>query len=170
MAEGRARYARDKGTWFLRLGGELRHTLAPALNALLDQALQEPATERFLTDLSEAESIDSTCLGMLARIANWARDRGAPKPIIVTTSDDITATLRSVCFDRLFELRGQDTTQTGSLAEVAPADAGQMTALVLEAHRRLCLIDAKNAAVFRDVVELLERERGREALQPRKNS
>jgi len=160
MAEGRARYARDKGTWFLRLSGELRHTLAPALNALLDEALADPSTERFLTDLSEAESIDSTCLGLLARIANWARDRGAPRPIIVTTSDDITETLRSVCFDRLFEVRGQERAHASSLAEVAPADAdtGQMTALVLEAHRRLCAIDSQNAAVFRDVVEMLERE------------
>ena len=132
----------------------------PRLNALLDQALENPSTERFLTDLSEAESIDSTCLGLLARIANWARNRGAPRPIIVTTSDDITETLRSVCFDRLFELRGQETAQTSSLEKVArtDADSGQMTALVHEAHRRLCAIDAQNAAVLRDVVEMLERE------------
>ncbi len=168
MEKASARYAREGGTWFLRLGGDLRHPLGPALNALLDQAFEAPETERFLTDLSEAESIDSTCLGVLARIANWARDRGAPRPIIVTTNEDITETLRAVCFDRLFELRGEAATQTGPLGEVAPADAdaGQMTSLVLEAHRRLCAIDEKNAAVFRDVVEMLEREAARSPPRP----
>lgn len=42
MCEGRARYAHEQGAWFgawfLELSGDVRHTLGPALNALLDQA------------------------------------------------------------------------------------------------------------------------------------
>jgi len=164
MAKGSACYAQEGGTWFLRLRGDLRHTLAPAVNALLDRALGATDTQAFLIDLSEAESIDSTCLGILVRVANWARDRGAPRPIIVSTKDDIAATLRAVCFDRVFDLRGEAATESGPLGDLAPgeADAGQMANLVLESHRRLCAIDEKNAEVFRDVVEMLERETGGE--------
>jgi anti-anti-sigma factor len=163
MANAGARYTEENGTWFVQLNGDVRHPLGPALNALLDRAFAAPGTSRFLIDLSRAETIDSTCLGILARIANWSRDKDVPRSIIVTGNEDIAETLRSVCFDRLFDLRAEPGVDTGPFAEVAPADADaqQMASLVLEAHQRLCALDARNAAVFRDLVELLEREAAR---------
>ncbi|MGD8842080.1 MAG: STAS domain-containing protein [Gammaproteobacteria bacterium] len=158
MATGAARYAHDNGDWFLELKGDVRHTLCPAINALLDAAFMEPATSHFLVDLSGADAIDSTCLGTLARIANWCIEHAAPPPIIVTPRDDITETLRAVCFDRLFDLRGGGDGASPELEGVPPPDTDveQVTALILYAHRRLCAIDENNAAAFRDVVEALE--------------
>jgi anti-anti-sigma factor len=161
MSDGRARYACENGIWFLNLSGELRHTLSPAVNALLDRAFAAHDTAQFLVDLSDAESIDSTCLGTLARIANWAGDHAAPQPVIVTPNEDITETLRAVCFDRLFDLRGSRPDDAGRLTDV-PArdvDAGELSDLILDVHRRLCAIDARNATAFKDVVQALENER-----------
>ncbi len=164
MTAGGARYAHEDGVWFLLFSGELRHTLGPALNALLDRALAGPDATRFVLDLSAAESIDSTCLGILARIASWTRERGAPPAILISDNPDITQTLEAVCFDRLFEMRGapsaQTVPQTTELRALEPggADAAQLSTLLLEAHRRLCSIDEKNERVFRDVVAALEQE------------
>lgn len=160
MAQGKARYAHEDGTWFLQLSGDLRHGMSPAMNALLDRAFAEPQTSQFLVDLSAAETIDSTCLGTLARIANWTREHAAPRPVIVSPNEDITETLLAVCFDRLFELRRDaqlDAERLGDLP-AQDADAAAMSTLILEAHRRLCAIDAANLAVFKDVVDALERE------------
>ena len=158
---GKARYAREGGTWFLELSGDLRHTLGPALNDLLDLAFSRPGTSAFLIDLSAAEAIDSTCLGILARIAIWSREHGAPRPIIVSVDEDIVETLMAVRFDRLFDLRGGTGGESGSWQELTPgggADHERMTGLVLDAHRRLSAIDEHNRQMFKDVVEALEHE------------
>lgn len=160
MREFGARYGHDHGVWYIELEGDLRYTMAPALNALLDRAFAAADTRRFLIDLSAAETIDSTCLGVLVRIAVWARDKGAPQPTIVTTNRDITETLLSVCFDRLFELRGEAVVATGGLSAVddRTVDTDEMSQMVLKAHQRLSAIDDVNATAFRDVIEILERD------------
>ena len=44
---------------------------------------------RYLLDLTEANSIDSTMLGLLARIAKLANEQGAPPPTLVCPNEDI---------------------------------------------------------------------------------
>lgn len=160
MAPGNARYASENGIWFLELSGDLRHTLGPALNALLDRAFASDGARRFLLDLSAAEAIDSTCLGVIARIASWSRERDAPRPIIVSSNEDIIETLKAVCFDRLFELRAELSTEAADWSDLSSSgvDQSQMINLILEAHRRLSAVDDSNKTVFRDVIEALERE------------
>lgn len=167
MAEGTARYAREGGTWYLKLGGDLRHPLGPALNALLDRAFADPQYTRFVIDLTGAENIDSTCLGILARIGNQATRIAGARPTIVSTNEDITEVLLAVCFDRMFNLVGAAGVAGDGLSPVAgvTADEDSMLALVLEAHRRLCAIDERTHAVFRDLVGALEEDavrRGRD--------
>jgi anti-anti-sigma factor len=170
MTEGSARWAEEGGTWFLKLGGDVRHTLAPAVNGLLDRAFATPGLEGFVVDLSEAEAIDSTCLGVLARIANHLSRAGLPRPTVIAPGQDIRTILAAVCFDRIFDLVAETdpATAPGAAPLAAPlaALAGPPTgererlALVLEAHRRLCAIDRQNREVFKDLVLLLERELG----------
>jgi len=159
MTDGTARYVCENGSWFIKLAGAVRHPLGPAFNALLDRAIAMPGSHRFVVDLSEAETIDSTCLGILARIATQAAPSGGPRPVIIT-GGDIAKTLLVVCFDRLFDLVDLTDDAPGPL-QSAPAinvDQDEMRRLLLDAHRRLCAIDAHTHAVFRDVVEALEAE------------
>jgi anti-anti-sigma factor len=160
MAIGSARYAKDAGTWVLQLAGDVRHPLAPALNALLDRAFEDTALTRFVIDLSATETIDSTCLGVLARIANHLSGSGHGRPVIIAPNADVAALLRVVCFDRLFHLVTKSPIDPQRLEPVATqaADEREMLALILEAHRRLCAIDAQTRAVFQDVVTALEKE------------
>lgn len=160
MTSGSARYARDDGTWILQLAGDVRHPLAPALNALLDRAFEDAALARFVIDLSATETIDSTCLGVLARIANHLSGSEHGKPAIIAPGAEIAALLRGICFDRLFHLVTEPLLDPKRLAPVEPvaADERAMLALILEAHRRLCAIDAQTHAVFKDVVTALEQE------------
>jgi anti-anti-sigma factor len=161
MAEGTACYARDAGTWILKLSGELRHTLGPALNALLDRVFADPGFERMAIDLSAAESIDSTCLGVLARIGNQAHQASRMPPTIICNNNDINELLLALCFDRLFNLVNADGVIAKNLqaVPVPDTDEGALLAVVLEAHRRLCDMDQRNSNVFSDVVKLMENER-----------
>lgn len=156
-AEGSARYAHENGAWFITLIGEVRYPLAPALNALLDRALAN-GKQRFVIDLSHANIIDSTCLGVLARIVNHQDDPSAQRPVIITGGEDMTELLLAVCFDRLFDLVESANGAKGQLQAAPDATIGQkeLLSLLLESHQRLCAIDAKTQAVFKDVVEALK--------------
>jgi anti-anti-sigma factor len=164
MAEGTARYAHEGGTWFLKLAGDVRHPLGPALNALLDRAFADPHYTRFAVDLSAAENIDSTCLGILARIANHAAATAGAKSIIISPSEDVAEVLLAVCFDRIFEFVDTPGAVVDGLSPLPPATADQNTMLdlVLDAHRRLCAIDERTHAAFHDLVAALEAEASRE--------
>jgi anti-anti-sigma factor len=170
MTEGTARYAREGGTWHLKLGGDVRHTLGPALNALLDRALADPEYTQFVIDLSAAENIDSTCLGILARIGNHALETGGLRSTIVSPSEDMKEVLLAVCFDRLFNLVDIAGATVSDLAALPAAPVGEnaMLGLVLEAHRRLCAIDERTHAAFQDLVAGLETEAEREATDRRR--
>ena len=161
MMETTARYAHEDATWFIKLGGDVRHSVGPALNALLDRALADPHTSRFVIDLSQADTIDSTCLGILARVANHALRNKTPRPVIITGEGDIAEVLLAVCFDQLFDLVSSADTPDGALQPIPGVTLSEshMLSLVLEAHRRLCAIDERTHAVFRDLVEALEQER-----------
>jgi anti-anti-sigma factor len=159
-AEGSARYVYEDGAWFITLIGQVRHPLGPALNALLDRAFAEPNAQRFVIDLSQADSIDSTCLGVLARIVNQKNDPNAQRPVIITGGEDMSELLLAVCFDRLFDLVESADGAQGQLQMVPSVNMGEedMLSLLLESHQRLCTIDAKTHAIFKDVVEALEFE------------
>jgi anti-anti-sigma factor len=162
MSEGGARYAQDDGTWILKLSGDVRHPLSPALDALLDHAVADPELQNFVVDLSETETIDSTNLGVLARIANHMSARRLHRPTLVAPRPDVLTLLRAVCFDRIFDIVSGPQGATGPLEDLPSleTDRREALALVLEAHRRLCDIDQKTRDVFRDVVELIELELG----------
>lgn len=162
MGTGTVHYAHEHGTWILKLAGDVRHDLAPAVNALLDRAFAGPGIQHFLIDLSGAHAIASTCLGLLARIANHLSARGLPRAVIIAPGNDIQTTLHAVCFDRVFQLVTESAASGAPLEPLTELDVSERDsmALVLDAHRRLSAIDARNCEVFRDVIELLERELG----------
>ncbi|MBK1721822.1 STAS domain-containing protein [Thiocystis violacea] len=160
MTEGRARYARRDGTWLIKLEGDVRHPLSRGLNALLDQIFADAELRRVLVDLSETETIDSTNLGVLARIANHMVKQGRSRPTLIAPDPDIQTILRSVCFDRIFHILSHSPPSAGDLddlPDLAPDERATLT-LMLGAHRRLSALDAGNELQFRDLIHLLEQE------------
>jgi anti-anti-sigma factor len=162
MSEGTARYAKDDGTWILKLEGDVRHPLSPAVNDLLDRAFADPDLRHFVIDLSQAELIDSTNLGVLARIANQMAEEDLPRPVVIAPGADIQTLLRAVCFDNIFRVITEPADTHTALQDLPALEAEEREtlALVLDAHRRLCAVDEGNRAAFRDVVEALGRELG----------
>ena len=158
MMEGTARYACEDGTWFIKLMGAVCHPLGPALNALLDRALAGSGSGHFVIDLTGAEMIDSTCLGILTRLATQRTASDGIRPVIITGGGTIAKNLLVVCFDRLFELVDSADSAPRQLrpAPAVTLEPDDMLTLLLDAHRRLCAIDTSTHAVFQDVVEALE--------------
>lgn len=156
--DGTVRYAFEDGVWFIKLLGAVCHPLGPTLNALVDKIITTPHGNKFVIDLTEADTIDSTCLGILTRIATHAPPTGGLKPIIITGGGNIAKTVLIVRFDRLFELVDSlaaypSKMHTAPKLSLTKEDTLQ---LLLDAHRQLCTIDAQTHDAFQDVVKALE--------------
>jgi len=159
-SQGEIRYAFENGVWFIKCLGAICHPVGPALNKLIEQAIIHSESNKFVVDLTEAVIIDSTCLGILARIATCSNKASNIKPIILTGKGNIAKALLVVRFDLLFNLIHDldNKTVATKIASNVALEQDAMLALLLDAHKRLCAIDAETHLVFKDVVETLEAE------------
>ncbi|CAK0758412.1 Anti-sigma factor antagonist [Gammaproteobacteria bacterium] len=156
-------HAERDGTHCLRLVGAIRYPLAPSLDHFLQKIFSSSIPRAFLVDLSATEIIDSTNLGLLVKIARLMADRHAPTVVLFSPREDITEVLLSMGFDQFFQLVTTDTIEEEDATACEPipieeADRIHLTRTVLEAHRALMEMDARNEVAFRDVVRYLEQE------------
>ena len=69
MSEGRILAASHDGAYVLRLVGDVRLTLCATIDDFIDRMFADPDFASIWVDLCEAEGMDSTTLGMLAKLA-----------------------------------------------------------------------------------------------------
>ncbi len=159
--DGRVCYARRGETWVLRFEGAIRYTGAHAVESFLDALFNREKPQAILVDLNAVTSIDSTGIGLLARIANGLNLAGKDKPVFFSTNAEITELLTSMCLDAVATI----TTGTPDAAanETIPAtlpDARELARTIRDAHRLLCELSEENRTNFRDVVAALTQEIG----------
>ncbi|NQU42469.1 STAS domain-containing protein [bacterium] len=159
MAEGKILFTTKHDIWFLKLIGDLRYSLGPAFDALIDRLHDEENLKNVLIDLTEAVSIDSTNFGLLARIARMTWNRSKRRPVLISTNSDINMLLESMGFDQAFELVDDPQGMEESLDQIPSVDASrdEKAGLMLRAHQELIRLDEKNRDVFQNVVDLLEK-------------
>jgi anti-anti-sigma factor len=167
MSCGKILYAVHEGTWVLRLRGDVRATWCASLDSLIDRLLADASLTAVLVDLREATNIDSTMLGILARLAVRVRAQLASAPLVVAPNADIRRLLDSMCLDKVFTIVDDARAAGCECAELAIEDRpdAELCRQIADAHRTLMAIDARNHATFRDVVATLEDQQRDEALR-----
>lgn len=165
MPDGQILHACCDGIHVLRLIGEVRYPLAPAFDAFIKRLFEGPAPAGVVIDLTETQALDSTNLGLLARIAMRLQAAGtAGRPTIVCHRPDINEVLLSMGFDEVFHLVTADGRPCagldGAALPAAEGDEAAMARTLLDAHRALIEMSEGNRALFADVVAQLEQEAG----------
>ncbi|MGB5179284.1 MAG: STAS domain-containing protein, partial [Gammaproteobacteria bacterium] len=69
MDNGNVLHASHDDVHVLRFIGDIRYPLSPSIDRYLEQIFAGPKPAGFVIDLTETDSIDSTNLGLLARLA-----------------------------------------------------------------------------------------------------
>lgn len=158
---GRVLYAERDGTCVLRFEGTIRYTMAPSIDAFLDRLLATGPPRTICADLSETESIDSTGIGLLAKIAIAERRAGRGKPLLFSSRREISEVLCSVCLDRVFDMV-EGAPEADGLTPLTATEPGEreLARTIFETHCLLCELSEGNRAMFRDVVEELAKEVG----------
>ncbi len=161
MLSGRILYAVHNGTYVIKFTGDVRVPLCMSLEGFLDRMFGDARLEAVLIDLSETVAIDSTALGLIAKIAVFLRERLDKKPVILSTNPDVNRILSSMGFDRVFLILEKAPDSQGIMSELPSDEHSQqeLTQHVIDAHRVLMGLNEKNKATFRDLVDALELER-----------
>ena len=160
MSTSKIYYAENSGIHGLKYVGQIRYTIGASLDKFIKTLFDGPSPEGFMVDLREVETIDSTNLGLVARIANLMKQAGAPRVTLVSTNEDINTLLLSIGFDEVFDIVDEaghvmsDSQELGLQEDTGP----EMARTVLNAHRELMSINEDNKARFKDIIELFEQQ------------
>ena len=160
MTSGHVTHAAREGVHVLRYFGTVNYTLAPGLQRFLQHVIHEGPLSGLVFDLTAAESLDSTNLGLMARVNEEVHDLGAANSVIISSNEDIDVVLRSMGFDQSFDLFASAKVPEAIAEPVAaePPSATELHHTMLDAHRALCRLSEAGRVEFEQVVACLERD------------
>jgi len=179
-------HAEHRGVHVLRYFGRINYMSAPAIQRFLDDILEHRKIAGLVFDLTSAEALDSTNLGLLARVSERVRDITSAESMIVSRNRDINDVLFSMGFDQSFDIvtessqppssrNGKPLGPTGNgnsnklpmegddqpehdIETPSPSQA-ELHQTMLEAHRALVRLSEAGRIQFQDVVACLESDR-----------
>ena len=119
MDNGKVLHASHDGIHVLRFVGDIRYTLSPSIDLFLKEIFSGPPPAGFFIDLTETDSIDSTNLGLLARIAKSMKSLNGSRVTILSDRTDINSVLISMAFDEVFDIVTHAPLAAGAEKELA---------------------------------------------------
>lgn len=160
-------FSKDKGVFVLKLTGEVRVTQGPTISKFLDTFGDGKGYQSVIIDLTEATNIDSTTLGLLAKLSIKSQKIFHNKPTVFSTNPDISRILDSMGFEQLCTLVYTNLENCPDVKELPTQLASEetMRSQVLEAHKILMAMNEKNRACFCNLVDALEEEQ-KNCMQP----
>ena len=118
MDNGRVLHASQDDIHVLRFVGNVRYTLSPSIERYLDEVFDDRGPAGFVIDLTETDSIDSTNLGLLVRIARRMQEPGKQRITIVSNRPEINSILLSMALDEVFDIVEDTGADAGEALEV----------------------------------------------------
>lgn len=159
MDSGNVLHATHDDIHVLRFIGDIRYTLSPSIERFLEEIFATSKPAGFVIDLTATDTIDSTNLGLLARLAKRMKTLDPRKITIVSNHPDINSVLNSMALDEVFDIVENAGLETDAAREVPQQDIDRetLTHTLIEAHRALMELNERNRETFRDVVATLEK-------------
>ncbi len=160
MTSGAIYYAKRDTIYVVKFVGDIRCTMSCALDEFLNRLFARGDFDRIAIDLTETTTIDSTNLGLLAKVANFMHGRFHRKPLLISTNDDVNAVLESMGFEDVFEICQCDGNCHLGDAELLQIDEPSRTAMartMLDAHRTLSDLNDYNRQEFKSVIGALRK-------------
>src|SRR5690606_27643875 len=158
MKPGQILVADHQGVHVIKMLGDVRLTLCISFDQFIDAMFKSPDFTSVLFDLSEAEAIDSTTLGLMAKISILGQERCGIMPVILASNPSIQRILQTMGFADIFTI--VDRLDAPFMAEqplkCLNCDEQQVKETVIEAHKILMGLNASNADTFRNLVNMLE--------------
>jgi len=157
---GKFLYGIFGSTCVIKAVGKITYHLGGSFDQFISRVISDNVINDFVIDLTETEYIDSTNLGLLARIQVFSSTMLLKRPTLISSSDAINTILQNIGFDRLFTICAVAPQLPDAMQELSPSinTSRPLEEVLLTAHQYLRDTNMKNALVFKDVVELIEKD------------
>ena len=162
MSSGKILAADYKHMAMLKFVGDVRVLMSSTLDNYCQSLYRRGVLDAMVVDLSETKGIDSTALGLLAKMAIQLRNRFNVIPTIVSPKPDITRILRSMSFDLIFHIVENLDESGMRFDELKPQKESEETVRekVIDAHLTLMTLSEENRLEFQDLVQTLKHQNG----------
>ena len=162
MQSGQIMVGDHQGIYVVKLVGDVRLNLCTSFDSFIDKMFSHSEFRGVVFDMHETQGVDSTTLGLMAKIAFRSAECNGGKPLVLCEDRGLLHLLDSMGFEELMDI-SNDADNDAYQAEPAPLtchtpDEHTAREMVLEAHRVLMSMNEQNEATFRDLVHALESE------------
>ncbi len=158
MDAGSIKIAEHEGIYVIKMEGDVRLTLCLSFDNFIQKMLDAPNFCSVMFDLTDAKAIDSTTLGLMAKISIMSKDINPERPMVITDSPSIQRLLVSMGFEDIFSIVEQASlpAQANQSLELEISDEELVRQKVVEAHRILMNLNEDNENAFKELVDALE--------------
>lgn len=164
METGKVLYAQKDGLVALKFVGRVRlgdaFRVSASLDSFVEQLFKKRDFEKVVIDLSETENLDSTNLGLLAKVGRLTKEHTGHPATIISGNPDIDLILANVGFGQVFLIVSEGAVAANDLTELEMVDEEEkdFAHMVLDAHRSLAELNEENRETFRNIIEVFESE------------
>jgi anti-anti-sigma factor len=155
---GKILVSEHDGAYVIKLTGDVRVTLCTSLSNYIEAIFQSGHISEVVVDMLEAEGVDSTTLGLLAKLAIHCNDKYQVKPVVFCPDESLYKTLSVMGLDDVFDIAQTvpcEENDCKELSIISPS-VDETREQVLEAHRLLSLFNDRNKQEFMDLIRALE--------------
>ena len=165
MSEGRILVSENQGNHIVKLEGDVRLTLCASFNEYIDTIFENEQADDLIVDLRDAKGVDSTTLGLLAKLAMYTTDHFKLKPTMFCMDPSLLQIIESMGLDDLYDIVESDPGELEESTELSAIqeDIEQIRKHILEAHKLLSLLNPANRTEFMDLIATLEEEEEEES-------
>ena len=160
MSTGHVEYASLNGTHIFKLIGEVRAQSCISLDKLLNKVENQDGVVGAIVDLTETSFIDSTVLGILAKLGLKLKQAHKIQAVMLSTNSDITTLANSMGLGQVFVILdycGDPNVCTRALVDEHITHSTMLNT-VLDAHKTLMKLNDSNQNMFEPLVKQLQKE------------
>ncbi len=158
MSAGKILVSDNEGNYLLKFTGDVRVTLCGSLNRHMETIFGSQDVKKVVVDMLEAEGLDSTTLGLMAKLGLHCRKEYGINVQVFCQNPSILRTLDCMGFDEIFDIIQEVPAIDVKLhsIESVSSEVDEIRRQVVEAHKLLLQLNPDNSKEFTDLIRALE--------------
>ncbi|MCF7885487.1 MAG: STAS domain-containing protein [Candidatus Marinimicrobia bacterium] len=164
MSTAHYQYTKVDNKYIIKLMGELKYKWSSGFSNFIKKIFHKGDFDDIIVDISEASYIDSTNIGLLAQIARFSLQKFSHKLPVIVDTDGLQELLRDMGFAEICEFVKMPDNFDYEYKSIQSTQGSKenLGKMILDAHKTLTEINENNKQQFKDVVNLLEKQTGKE--------
>jgi anti-anti-sigma factor len=158
LSTGKILVSDKDGNYLIKFSGDVRVNLCGSLNHHMAAIFGSTDVQHVVIDMLEAECVDSTTLGLIAKLALHCRKEYNINMQLFCQNPSILRTLDCMSFDEIIDICQEvpDIDAELHAIETVNADIDEVRRQVLEAHKLLTQLSPDSSKEFTDLIRALE--------------